>query len=319
MRFILSGSIGGGRFFAREYRDIKGEIRLYNLNDNYSLELEKKISYRDPPSVVAKGRRRLTGGHVNGDFFYATTFSQILRFNLKTYSTKTVYTSTNFNDLHGIHSNGHEYAVVNTGLDLVHILNSDFTEKRIIDIGRISGSTKRFSANIDYRTVPSTKPHVVHPNHCFWFENSWWTTRFVQQDAYCLDTRERWDFSSFGQPHDGLVTSQGVFFTTVTGYLLKVGHNRQITSWHIPTLTHKNHLGWGRGVMVSGDKAFVSFTKIRKSISSMAKHATTAPKNTPPLDSRIVILDLKKGQVIKEIPIKDSYFRHLTLFALVEY
>ncbi len=47
----------------------------------------------------------------------------------------------------------------------------------------------RFSRQIDYRKVPTTKPHRSHPNFAFLLEGDIWTTRCDQKDAICLTGR----------------------------------------------------------------------------------------------------------------------------------
>jgi len=318
MEFVLSGSVGGARLFSRQYRDIRGELHFYRLEPD-GLVLRKKVTYKDPPRLVAKGRVRCTGGCVVGDQLYVTTFSQVLKVDLRTFSVRPVVTSREYNDLHGVSFNGSQYAVVNTGLDRIHLLDGGFREIGTVDVGRLSGSTRRFANDIDYRNVKSTKPHYVHPNHCFWYEGRWWITRFMQEDAFCPETGERWDFSRYGRPHDGIVRDDGVYFTTITGYLLKVSHDRRITAWDLPRLTGRERIGWGRGLMVTGKKAFVGFTKIRRSISSMAKGFVLARGDVPDLSARILELDIGQNKICREYVFPDHYFRHLTIFGLIPY
>ncbi|NDY74286.1 hypothetical protein DO021_20585 [Desulfobacter hydrogenophilus] len=318
MQFFISGSIGGGRLFSREYRDIRGEIRFCSLN-NENLQCTEKIIYKDPTGLAPPNRLRLTGACVVDNSIYVTTFSQILRLDLNTGEFEQKHSFDRYNDLHGIAFNGYEFAVANTGLDLIHFLDDNFNLIRTLDVGALSGSSKIFSSDIDYRLIPSTKPHFVHPNHCFWFENSWWVTRFIQKDAICPETGEKWDFNLYGAPHDGIVTDDGVYFTTIQGTVILVKPNREMKTWNLRQLTGRTQIGWGRGIMIEKNKAYIGFTKIRKSVSSMAKQIAVKNGSVSNFSPRILELDLVSGCVTNEFIFSDNYFRCLTIFGLTNY
>jgi len=158
--------------------------------------------------------------------------------------------------------------VVNTGLERIEIVDvADQTSHSGINLlGHIKES-KEFDWSMDYRHVWSTQPHLVHGNHCFYFDGEIWVTRFCQRDALALDSGRRIDLSPWGNPHDGWVQDDQVFFTTTNGHLISyLGTETNFRSWDLNRIVGENQLGWCRGLAIEDDLAFIAFTQFRPSL-----------------------------------------------------
>ncbi len=78
-------------------------------------------------------------------------------------------------------------------------------------------SWQRFSRDIDYRKVASTKPHQSHPNYAFQLGGDVWVTRLYQRDAVCLTDSGKRINIALELPHDGVVRGKEIYFTLVDG------------------------------------------------------------------------------------------------------
>ena len=107
-----------------------------------------------------------------------------------------------------------------TGLDAVAELSPEGELLRLASV--LGGSPwDRFSPDVDYRKVPTTKPHRAHPNYLFFLDGRPWVTRFEQRDAVPVDgsangpatVRRRRERGST----TGTWTAERLCFTTVNG------------------------------------------------------------------------------------------------------
>jgi hypothetical protein len=171
-----------------------------------------------------------------------------------------------FNDVHHVLAleTGH-YLVANTGLDMIVEVFGDGSTGR--EWSTIDEDTwTRFSRDVDYRKVPSTKPHRSHPNYVFCHDDDVWATRFEQRDAICLTgTRERIRIDS-GGPHDGVAHGDAIYFTSVNGHLVEIDAatlqpRRSIDLGGVEQTDEP--LGWCRGVLVDDRTAWVGFSRLR--------------------------------------------------------
>jgi hypothetical protein len=129
-------------------------------------------------------------------------------------------------------------------------------------------SCGRFSRDIDYRKVDSTKSHQSHPNFVFELNGETWVTRFKQRDAICLDHRSKRIDIAVQSPHDGLICGDRIYFTTVDGRIV-IANPRTLQVDEIVDLKQINGsdalLAWWRGVLpFDGRRICVGFTRFRK-------------------------------------------------------
>ena len=90
----------------------------------------------------------------------------------------------------------------------------------------------RFSPDVDYRKVPTTKPHRAHPNFIFFLDGKPWVTRFNQRDAVPVDGvngRPPFDIGREEGVHDGHIVGGGLFFTTVGGCVVRCLRSSQLS------------------------------------------------------------------------------------------
>lgn len=228
----------------------------------------RRIDYVAPPEHLAPGLSvRFTGGAPYRSRWYQMTSTEIVIYDTDTWSVERVISHPSFNDLHGVAVTDEHILVVNTGLEMVQCLTHDGEIVR--EHNMASGPTwERFSRERDYRTIGTTKPHDVHVNHAFQLDGQWWITRCLRGDAVRLeDPKDRIEMG-VGQPHDGIVRGDFIYFTTTNAHLVVVSAlTRKVEE--VLDLNRLNptgsKIGWCRGLEVEGTTAYVGFTRLRRS------------------------------------------------------
>jgi hypothetical protein len=216
----------------------------------------------DEPAILFKS------GTLVGNELFIVTQTEVMIYNVPSFE-RTAYVSLPmFNDVHHVRPtpNG-TLLVANTGLDtVVEITRAGEVVKVTNVLGQDQWGEGRFSPNVDYRKVKTTKPHLAHPNHVFYIGDEPWAARFQQKDAVSLvDPARRIDIG-LERIHDGLVAGDRVYFTTVDGKVaiadtntLEVVRVMDLTEAHPDDML----LGWARGILVDGDRLWVGFSRIR--------------------------------------------------------
>lgn len=206
-----------------------------------------------------------------------------------------------FNDLHHVTVINDEIVVACTGLDMVMMFDLNGDLKKVVNVlGK--DPWNRFSPDVDYRKIASTKPHESHPNFVFEIDGNLWATRFEQKDAICLrDPSKRIDIG-IERVHDGHVYGDYVYFTTVNGHIV-VANKKTFRIERVFDLNKMDGrglpLGWCRGFCLIGDDAFVGFSRLRttKILDNLrwVKSMVTAFKSPEKLQpSRVSRFNLKK-------------------------
>jgi hypothetical protein len=208
-------------------------------------------------------------GNVAGDRLYVTTQTEVLIYRLPDFEIETYISLPFFNDLHHARPtpDGNILVAV-TGLDMVAEITHAGELVRtwnVLDLGA-SVWGPRFSPEIDYRRIETTKPHLAHPNQVFYVGDEPWATRFEQRDAISLvDPSRRIDIG-VERLHDGVVHGDRVYFTAVNGKVviadlrtLQVEEVVDLGSMH----DEDTLLGWCRGLLVEGDRMWVGFSRMR--------------------------------------------------------
>ena len=224
--------------------------------------------YTSPPEVGPAERPTILfkSGTRVGDVLYLCTQTEVMIVRVPTMERIGYVSLPMFNDVHHVRptpSGG--LLIANTGLDMVLETTMEgevLREWSVID----TPTWERFSRDVDYRLVRTTKPHLGHPNHVFYIDGRPWATRFEQRDAISLDDpSDRIDIG-LERLHDGLVEGDRVYFTTVDGKVViadtgtrKVLEVVDLTRFH-PADTR---LGWCRGIHIEGDRMWVGFSRIR--------------------------------------------------------
>jgi len=266
-----------------------------------------EVYYFPPLDNIGRGLSiQFKGGSIYKNNLYIVTNTEVLIYNLLTWELKRVFSYPSFNDLHAVlYKNGKIY-VCNTGLEMVQVLNEE--GEIIEEINMASVATwKRFKKHIDYRTIPTTKPHEVHINHLFEIDGEIWVTRGQKGDAVKLyDQNIRFQVVNHNKDeiilcHDGKVKGDFIYFTSVDGYLIIINKYSKKVEEYInlnKINPFQKRIPWTRGVEVVGRYAFVGATKMRPT--KFKELAKWAIKGEPiQMPSCILQVDLEKKEIVE--------------------
>lgn len=142
----------------------------------YQSPLEHCADTEDPSQIFKSAT-------IRGGKAYLCTLTEVLVCDFPSFAVERVISHPCFNDLHHVlpAPDGRMFVAV-TGLDAVAELAPDGELLRLASV--IDRSPwDRFSRDVDYRRVLTTKPHRSHPNYLFFLGGQLWVTRFEQRDA----------------------------------------------------------------------------------------------------------------------------------------
>jgi hypothetical protein len=205
---------------------------------------------------------------LQGNKLYACTSTEVLIYELPGFRLLHYISLPYFNDLHHVYpTHQGTLLVAVTGLDMVVEIT---TAGSLIREWNVLGEDTwaKFSRQMDYRKVPTTKPHKSHPNHVFELDQEVWVTRFFQRDAICLTTPgPRIDIAVQGT-HDGYIFGDRIYFTTVDGHVVIADRNslKVVETIDLNQMGGQpgQALGWCRGVLpLDGRRVWVGFTRVR--------------------------------------------------------
>lgn len=231
---------------------------------------EPRVEYKTPPEARASQNSSniFKSGTLAGNLLYTCTSTEVLVFELPEFQIVNYISLPCFNDVHHVVPDAEGNLIVtSTGLDMVVRVSPD---GHVLEEWNVLGEDPwaRFSRDIDYRKIDSTKPHKSHPNFTFQRDGKIWVTRLNQRDAVCLNDRERRVQIAPQPPHDGLIRGNNICFTTVDGTVVLVDRgSMQIRETVDLKAINGQHalLGWCRGLLPLDDHTFwVGFTRVRK-------------------------------------------------------
>ena len=247
-------------------------------------------------------------GSICSDDLYTCTHSEIVVFDLQRFQVKDRMTHPLFNDIHHVLpvDGKSRMWIADTGLDRV----GDYTAAEGLQLHPVlePGQSRPVDETVDYRII-STKPHRSHPNHVFRLNGHLWATRFNQQDAICVQVPEEKITIPVGKPHDGLLTEDRLYFTTVNGCVVRfdLNENKRLHAFDISSDYRGFNPGWCRGLAVDKDTAYVGFSAFRWTYhlenlnfigGSMRKVARQLSRQRP---ARIVKYDLRRSRIVDEM------------------
>ena len=248
-------------------------------------------------------------GALEGTTLYACTSTEVIVYDLRQFKPASYISLPCFNDLHHVRPTPQgSLMVVNTGLDMVVEVSS---EGELLGAWNVLGEDpwRRFSRNVDYRKVETTKPHLAHPNHVFFLNEEVWVTRAQQRDAVCLSRKDRRIFLGGEFVHDGHVAGELVYFTGVDGRLILAEKKSLRVVETIDLRRIDGHdagpLGWCRGLWIADERhVWVGFTRVRKTKFmqniNWVKHAGKDPGKP----ARIALYDIYAKKCVKEIDVE---------------
>lgn len=279
--------------------------------------VRRLVEYVSPPEVIPEEQpyailfkaATLAQGRL-----YTCTQTEVLIYDTATW-TRTGYLSHPwFNDLHHVlpRPDGSLLVAV-TGLDMVLEVDPGGEVTRTWGVlGQ--DPWQRFDRGVDYRKVPTTKPHASHPNFVFEAGGGIWATRFEQQDAVCLTAPRRRIAIDVERPHDGIVdggivAGDRVYFTTVDGHVViaDLGRDRVERVVDLNAIAGSQlALGWCRGLAVldGGRRLVVGFSRLRptrfRENVRWVKHRLGLRATPGNLPSRIACFDLEAERLLWE-------------------
>ena len=267
--YVIGGQQRGLRPMAAVVQDwYEYERGLIVRVDPARREASTVLSYISPPEACPPEDPAVLfkSGTLEDGRLYVCTQTEVLVYQPPAFDLVAYISLPQFNDLHHVRPTPHgTLLVANTGLDMVMEVTLG---GEIVGEWDVLGETpwSRFSPDVDYRRIPTTKPHRAHPNHVFYVDGEVWTTRFEQRDAICLTRPGSRIEIGLERPHDGVARDGLIYFTTVDGKLVVVDTHRlevvetiDLAAMHEPDTL----LGWCRGIMLDGDRVWVGFSRIR--------------------------------------------------------
>ena len=273
-----------------------------------------EVEYKSPPEVRAgnESSHIFKTATLVGKKLYTCTSTEVLVFEVPGFKRTGYVSLPSFNDLHHVMpTHDGNLLVANTGLDMV----VKFTPAgQVLKEWSVLGEDpwSRFSRDVDYRKVDSTKPHRSHPNAVFQLGEEVWVTRHSQKDAICLTRPGRRINIEVEKPHDGLVIGDRIYFTTVDGRIVIANRHSleidQIVDLHEIHRTRQHRevlLGWCRGVLpIDERRVWVAFTRVRKTKFTenvlWIKHGF----NEKELATHIALYDIAEGKCLQEIDLE---------------
>ncbi len=255
------------------------------------------------PAIIFKSGTRV------GDRLYLCTQTEVMVYRLPDFTLETYLSLPCFNDVHHVRPtpDGNLLVAV-TGLDMVIEVT---TAGQIVHEWNVFEPSKspfgeRFSRDVDYRLIATTKPHLAHPNHVFYLGEEPWATRFQQQDAVSLTDPTRRMEIGLERLHDGIVFGDRVMFTTVDARIavvdartLKLTEVIDLREMHKPDLL----LGWCRGLFLDGDRLWVGFSRMRP---TKFRENVAWLKNgfRHSLGTHVALYDLAKRECLAQIDVE---------------
>lgn len=277
--------------------------------------LESRVEYVSPPeacppedpSVVFKAAT-LTDGRL-----YVPTTTELLVYEVPSFTCERYVSLPCFNDVHHVHpGTDGTLLVANTGLDMVVEIGPDDTvqgEWAVID----EPLWTRFSRDVDYRKVASTKPHRSHPNFIFYLDGELWVTRCTQRDALCL-SHDR-PTIPIGQRaiHDGVVRGDSIYFTVVSGEIVVVDATERSVRRRVDLneiVGDGPPLGWCRGIdVLDDDHVVVGFSRLRptrwKENIRWVKHRLGGG-GSGLRPTRLAMVDLRRERICWEVDLEPA-------------
>jgi hypothetical protein len=225
------------------------------------------VEYISPPHTRRPDDPVLfKAGVVEDDTLYVCTQTEVLVYELPTFTQLAHISLPCFNDVHHVRPTpAGNLLVAVSGLDMV--MEIDMAGQVLREWDVYDGNLwTRFPRQLDYRQGISTKPHKSHPNYLFYVDDEIWVTRFEQRDAICLNRPDRRIHIGIERVHDGCLYDGRLYFTTVNGNVVIANPATLRVEEIIDLITMHDAntlLGWCRGILVQGNRAWIGFSRIR--------------------------------------------------------
>ena len=249
-----------------------------------------------------------TAGHVDGDTLWLCTDTEVMQYAYPEMKLLKKASLPAFHNIHHVRPFEDYVAVVSTGLDMIVLLSPDTLEP--IEYLNVEGKDPwhRFSPDVDYRKIHSTRPHDGHPNFVFKLGEELWVTRCTQEDAVCLSDMSK--LIDIAPPkeisvHDGHVIDGRIYFTTVDGFIVIADAStlKVIEEFDINKFEERaGSKGWCRGIHLDGDILYVGFTRFRRTRNKKKIAWVKDLFDNRPAEGRATVAayDLKRKEKLQE-------------------
>jgi hypothetical protein len=267
--YVIGGELRRSMF--RKLEEWQSSQRGLIVQVNVATKTSRQcVEYVSPPEVCAGDLPAVSfkSASLRGNKLYVCTSTEVLIYEVPEFRLLHYISLPRFNDLHHVcPTQEGTLLVAVTGLDMIVELTPSGDLLREWNV--VGEDTwRRFSPEIDYRKVPSTKPHRSHPNYVFQLEDEIWATRFEQRDAISLTRPGRRIDIAIQRPHDGYAVGDSIYFTTVDGHIV-VANRKTLQVDRVFDLTKMSQLrdqslGWCRGLLPVDERLiWVGFTRVR--------------------------------------------------------
>lgn len=314
--WAVGGEQRGVPHWSREWRLYKKAV-VVKVVDGGS---RRALEYVSPPEHCPDEEPCILfkAATISGHRAYLCTQTELLICDFPSFSIQKVVSFPFFNDVHhvALAPDGRLFVAV-TGLDAVAEIDPGGSLLRLTSM-RGGEVWDFFSQTTDYRKIATTKPHLAHPNYVFFLGDEPWVTRFEQADAVPLYRKSgmRPDFA-FGneRPHDGYVAGDSIYFTTVSGRIVRFGlSDSSREEFDLNTMrapgADECPLGWCRGILPRGDRAWVGFSRIRytalRQNLDWVRRGFKSQDRYPPAPTRLACYDLRRRELVDEIDLEDA-------------
>jgi hypothetical protein len=304
--------VGGGQFRRSVFQKLEEwefckramlvEIDLTTRASRSCLEYEspKEVTPDELPAIIFKSPT------LRDNMLYACTSTEVMVYELPSFRLATYISLPFFNDVHHVQPTARgSLLVMVTGLDMVAEISLDGKLLRCWDVmGQDTGEI--YSRDIDYRKIPTTKPHRAHANHIFQLGDEIWVTRFHQRDAVSLNDRKRKIEIGIQSPHDGFLFNGSLYFSTVDGHVVIV-NPQTLKIERIHDLNNMSNprgvtLGWCRGLLPLDERfLWVGFTRVRPTRFQENLNWVRHPRAIRRRPSRVALYDLQSERCVEEI------------------
>lgn len=281
--------------------------------DLESGDLSRCVEYVSPPEACPEEQPSILfkAGTISDGRLYVCTQTEALCYSLATWEIERRISLPCFNDVHHVLPRPDDrLIVVSTGLDL--LVEVDWEGRVYSEWSATDKSVwERFSREVDYRKIPSTKPHEAHPNFAFELDGELWATRASTGDARCVTAARTIERMSNVAVHDGIVRDGQVYFTSVDGHVHQADgpSGKIVRSFDLNAMVPGDApLGWCRGVtFLGGGRAAVGFSRFRrtrwKENVRWLRHALGGD-GAGVRPSRVGVFDLERGVQISEFDVE---------------
>ncbi|MCB1774508.1 MAG: hypothetical protein KDI88_12895 [Gammaproteobacteria bacterium] len=255
---------------------------------------------------------QFTAGCTAPDTLWLPTDTEIYEIDYPSMQVRQVISHPCFQNVHSANLIDGSLWVTSTGIDTVVQIDPASGEIERLINAEHKPTWHRFSSDVDYRLVHSTRPHDCHPNYVFRHAGEYWVTRCTQEDAVGLeDASKHIDISGEGNSisvHDGVVIDDRAYFTSVDGCLVIADLPSQEVVERIDICQEQNlgRIGWCRGLHIEDDLVWFGFSSIRRTRQSR-KLAWLGSSFDKVLGrpACVIAYDLRRRKMVRRFDIRD--------------